>query len=103
MNYSKNDTNKYNFLKSKYVDKVPVIVDCTLLKEKKYLVPANFTFGQLLYFLRKRVTGLQPSEALYIYVKRNNTDIIPITHELVTKYEYGNFVFITLKKENTFG
>lgn len=100
----KNKSNKYNFLKSKYIDKTPVIVTSSFLKEKKYLVPDNFTFGQLLYYLRRRAqNSIKPSEALYIYVTYKGTERIPMTHEQITEYENGDYVYVTIKKENTFG
>jgi len=100
----KSKDNKYSFLKSKYMDKTPVIVTSSFLKEKKYLVPDNFTFGQLLYYLRKRSKdSIKPSEAIYIYVHSGPIKHIPMTHELITKYENGDYVYVTVKKEPTFG
>lgn len=103
MNYYDKDKKKYAFLKSKYVDKIPVLVNCSFLKDTKYLVPDDFTFSQLLFFLRRRVPDLKPSEAIYMYVKKNNEYVIPVIHDKVTKYEKGDYVHIDLKKENTFG
>lgn len=96
--------NKYNFLKSKYVDKTPIIVKSSFLKESKYLVPDTFTFGELLYYLRKRAKGsINSSEALYIYVHSDKHERIPMTHELVRNYENNDYVYVTVKKETTFG
>ena len=93
---------KYSLLKSKYYDRTPVIVDSDDIKQKKLLVPIEFTFGELLFFLRKKMK-VKPSEATYIYVKENNSVFIPITNEFVSKYEHNDFVYICIKKENTFG
>ena len=93
---------KYTILKSKYIDKTPVIVDSDDIEKQKLLVPDNFTFGQLLFFLRKKMK-INASEAAYIYVRKNKSFFLPISHEFVSKYEHNDYVHVCVKKENTFG
>lgn len=97
-------------IKNKYPDRIPVIIkksnsnDPIPDKPNKYLVPKDFSVGEFLYTIRKKIS-LHPSKALFIFV--NNT-ILPATSELIkTLYElYKNddgFLYFTICSENTFG
>jgi GABA(A) receptor-associated protein len=97
-------------LKEKYPGKVPIFVekaknskDVPDLKKHKFLVPSNFTVGQLLYLIRRQI-NLPPEKALYIFI--NNT--LPTSSTLLAEL-YNNFksndgaLRVVYTSESTFG
>ena len=92
----------YYKLKSKYPDKVPLIVDCPLLKKKKYLVPLDMTISCLICYFRKKMV-LKPTEAVYVLIKYDDCSVIPKHSDLISMYEKSNVICMSIKMENTFG
>ena len=99
------------FLKTKYPDKIPLVVQLTLKSaghdgkiKSKYAVPCNFTIGELLYEFRKTLK-LKPENALFIFV--NNKLMLPTASYVKDVYaQYKNddgFLRIHLCEENVFG
>lgn len=92
----------------KYPDKIPIIVETNdtqlpYLTKTKYLTPKDLIFGQILYVIREKL-NLPPEKALFMFV--NNT--IPSTSDLIKsvydKHKHkDNFLYISVKSENTFG
>jgi hypothetical protein len=103
---------------SKYFDKVPVIVAAGTqhtpdLKEHKYLVPKEFTMGQLQYTIRSRL-NLKPDQALFMFVvrfSRNMDEVLeefmPVASKLVGQvYNENNhegYLCVKYMLESTFG
>jgi len=54
--------------------------------------------GQLISYLRKRMK-LNPSESIYIFIG----NVIPTSTQYLRTYEKNDYIYITIKKENTFG
>ena len=94
---------------SKYPDRVPVLV---VMKEKriklakcKYLVPLDITMGQLVYVIRKNITDLSDTEAVFFFI--NDKKMLPPTSALVQemyhKHQKDGFLQLDVALENTFG
>ncbi len=97
--------NRYKYLKSKYPDKIPVIVKGINIDKKKYLVPNDFTISQFVYIIRKQLE-LKPEQGLYCMIKYGGDkgcSIIPKHSDLVSQYEKGDYLHIYFVLENTFG
>ena len=98
-------------IRKKYPERIPVIVEkdksCKNLDDidkHKYLFPADLTIGQLLYVIRKRIKGMDPSKALFVFVGKSMpcmTDTIAVLYD-GHKDEDG-FLYFTYSGENTFG
>lgn len=91
----------------KYPERVPIIIetsaDLPYLDKKKYLVPKEFTVGQFISILRKRIK-LAPEKAIFLFV--NNT--IPPVSQLIGRIDEQHrspdgFVYFFLAGENSFG
>jgi GABA(A) receptor-associated protein len=94
----------------KYPDRIPVIVerlrDKSSLPEidnKKFLVPSDMTFSQLMYVIRKSIK-LSPEKAIFFMVN----DVLPPNSALMSQiYEEHKslckFLIIYYDTENTFG
>jgi GABA(A) receptor-associated protein len=95
---------------TKYPDRRPVI--CERLKnakntpqidKKKYLIPNEFTIGQLIYVIRQRIK-LHSNEAVFIFI---NGKMIPSSSVIGTIYDTEHdedgFLYIFYSRENTFG
>jgi len=96
---------------NKYPSKIPIIcekskntsVDYPILDKNKYLVENEFTVGQFIYVIRKRMK-LPPEKALFLFVN----GMIPsggcLLLNLYEAYrENDNFLYLTYTFENTFG
>lgn len=94
----------------KYPDRVPVVIrrcdkckNIPDLDKTKYLVPYDYTLGQFVYILRKRMR-LTPSMAMFVFID----NVLPSTSESML-YLYNKFkrsdslLYITYSGENTFG
>ena len=102
MDYNKN---YYNHLKGKYPDCVPIIVDSECILDKyKYLINTEMTIGNLMCYIRQR-NKLKPFEGYFIFAENillQQTQTIQDVYNLYANKE-NRFLFITIKKENTFG
>lgn len=94
----------------KYPNRVPVVIrkcnKCTNmpdLDKTKYLVPDEYTLGQFIYIIRRRLR-LKPSMAMFVFID----NVLPSTSETML-YLYNNLkssdhlLHITYSGENTFG
>jgi GABA(A) receptor-associated protein len=93
----------------KYPDRVPVIVeknqgsDLPEIDRKKFLVPADLSFGQMIYVIRKRIR-LPPDMAIFLFI---NNCLVPASALMSQIYKEqcdpNGFLFITFSDESTFG
>ena len=96
-------------VKSKYVNRIPVIV----LKDKrsvmadidknKFLVPKDMSITQFMYIVRKRIK-MKPEEALFVLVNGgliNGNKLMGDIYE--NKKNEDGFLYMTYTSENTFG
>ena len=96
-------------LKSKYPDRVPIVVEkdnkssLANIDRNKFLVPHELTLGQFLIIIRQRCK-LDPSQSIYLFC--GNT-IPPTSHTIGSIYKESKdedgFLYITYCAENTFG
>ncbi len=95
----------------KYPDRIPIICersftsgkDCPIIDKKKYLVPHDFTIGQFLFIIRKRMK-LPPEKAIFLFIndKIHNTSRL-LSNIYETDKDIDGFLYITYASENTFG
>ena len=107
-----NEKIDYNILekiKEKYPDKVPIIIreihPHLELSRRKYIVPKDITYGQLLFTIRSKMKNLKSSEALYLLAGKKYT-FVPITKTIGStfdEYNENGFILLTVTKESTFG
>ena len=94
----------------KYPDRVPIFVDkeknvnLPELEKKKFLVPNNFTFGEFIFLVRKRIM-LNSSHALFFFTENgcliNTSDLMS---DVYKKYKDENGICkFKYAPENTFG
>ena len=102
--------NIYQLIK-KYPDRIPIICersnvsnnDCPIIDKNKFLVPFDFTFGQFLLIIRKRMK-LPPEKAIFLFINNkihNSSQLISSIYDN-NKSENG-FLYVTYTSENTFG
>lgn len=98
-------------IRDKYPDKIPIICEkrtgdhqVPQLIKFKYLVPSDFTVGQFVYTIRKKIQ-LSSDQALYIFLEDNT--LPPTSQQLGLLYEQSKnedgFLYIIYAGENTFG
>ena len=96
-----------NLLKSKYPNKIPVIIYSKEieLRKRKYLIEAQMTLGQLMYIVRKNMINVNENEALFLFTKNNKLLRMSCMFCMISLDEYNDdgFLVFTLTKENTFG
>ena len=95
-----------NKLKKKYPTKIPVVVftnDSINIDKRKYLIGQDFLFSQLMTIFRKRITGLNEAEGLYMFIGHKQK-LVPLSKSIGELYdENDKYLKITITKENTFG
>ncbi len=106
------DAKKISQLRSKYPDRIPILVtkatntraEIPDLDRNKFLVPYDYTMNSLMYVLRKRLPQLQPHQAIFVFVGHT---LIPANEPLYNVYEQhrspDGLLRITYALENTFG
>lgn len=111
-NFSFNDRlSKSNELIMKYPDRIPIICEQSatstdtylLLDKNKYLVPHNFTLGQFLCIIRKRLK-LSPEKTIFLFIEENFYSSNQLLSNIYdTNKDKDGFLYITYAFENTFG
>ena len=99
-------------LREKYPGRIPIIVEraknCNPeipeLDKKKYLVPSDFTIGQFVYVLRKRIK-LSAEKALFLTTR---SGLLPPTASNLGLIDKGHMdkdgsLYLVYTGENTFG
>ena len=92
----------------KYPNRFPIICETAKnndlnLDKHKYLIPRDFTFGQFIYILRKRME-IKPEQGVFIFI---NNILVPTAGIISNVYrEYKDddgFLYMVVSTENTFG
>lgn len=94
----------------KHPDRIPIIVErdpnnknMPVIDRCKYLVPKDFSMGQLLYVVRKRIK-IKPEEGLFFFVGNSLVATSSLLSELYSKNkDIDNFLYINYVGESTFG
>jgi GABA(A) receptor-associated protein len=96
-------------IRSKYIDRIPIIVEPhsstdVSLDKNKYLVPSDFTVGQFVYVIRKRI-NLSPEKSLLMFI--NNTlpqNSVNISEVYLNHSDKDGFLYFSYTTDmNTFG
>ena len=96
---------KFIHIKEKHPNYIPIILtsDCSLDKYK-YLINKEMTVGNLMCYIRQR-NKLNHFEAYFVFADNillQQSQTIQQVYDLYANKE-NNFLFLTIKKENTFG
>tara|TARA_B100001059_G_C17828065_1_gene582770 strand:- start:794 stop:1138 length:345 start_codon:yes stop_codon:yes gene_type:complete len=98
-----------NRILTKFTQRIPVICEkhkkCKLIDidKKKYLIPIDFSIGQFIYVIRKRLR-LSPDKAIFLFI---NGTIPSSSSAMIHIYDINKdsdgFLYITYDDENVFG
>ena len=98
-----------NRILKKFSQRIPVICEKSKksklldIDKKKYLIPSDFTVGQFIYVIRKRLL-LSPDKAIFIFI---NGTIPSTSSTMIHVYDMNKdsdgFLYITYDDENVFG
>jgi GABA(A) receptor-associated protein len=96
-------------IRAKYPDRIPVIAEraenSTLpnIDKKKYLVPADLTFSQFIYVIRKRIK-LAADEALFLFVNNTIPAASALMSDIYKEHRDGDlFLYVIFREEGVFG
>lgn len=96
------EATSYLSVKARYPNFIPAIVKCNdtriQLTKTKFMMAKDANFGTVMLCIRKFITT-EKGDAIIFMI--DNKIINP--NIMVRELEIGNFVYITLMKENTFG
>ena len=105
----------FDRIKTKFIDRIPVIVDCCKnldksMKKRKFLVPNDVSTSHLLYSIRKHI-NLDSSAAIFMFIDNNlscsNTMMSEIYENYLRKHknkdDFDNFLYVYITTENAFG
>lgn len=102
-------TAEANKIKTKYPDRVPVIVErvtnsqITQIDKRKYLVPNDITVAQFMWIIRKRIS-MPPEKALFLFVNKVVPTSAMTMGEIYQEHrDEDGFLYIQYSGENTFG
>jgi GABA(A) receptor-associated protein len=93
----------------KYPDRIPVIIEKSAssrienIDKRKFLVPTDLTFGQLIGVVRKRI-NISKEKAIFLFCQNTipaSTTVVGTIYESF-KDEDG-FLYLEYSGENTFG
>ena len=107
--YLKKHKNDAQMLREKYPTRIPIIItkdpksDISEIDKKKYLVPEDYTVGQFVLTVRRRIE-LPSHKAMFVFID----NILPATSDLISnvyneKKDVDGFLYMTYSGENTFG
>lgn len=90
---------------------LPIIVepggtDGPMLDKRKFLVPRDLTGGQLLYVIRRRLSGMRAEQALFLFVQGSDR-LVPchacMSQIYQTHRSEDGFLYLRYAFENAFG
>ncbi len=97
-------------IREKYPNSIPVIVepknglDAPKLDKNKFLVPDEFTMGQFIHVVRKRIEKLKSDQALFFFVDNELIAPMSMMGQLYEqKQEEDGYLHIVYSTESTFG
>ena len=95
-------------MKSKHPDRLPIIVEpkstnIVQIDKRKFMVPKDLLFGQLVYVIRKRL-HIHKDQGLFVFA---NGKLIPSSHTIQDIYsknfDEDGFLYVIYDFENVFG
>jgi GABA(A) receptor-associated protein len=97
-------------IKEKYPGRIPIIImKGTLdtpfrLERNKFIVSQDVAFGKIAIDIRKEISNLSPSQALFYMVNNTLLSHSSLMSQIYSKYaDPDGFLYITCYSENTFG
>ena len=92
----------------KYNDRVPIVIEPSRelnIDKKKFLSPGDISVSQFMYIIRKRIRGLSPAQAIFLFTE-NNT--FPPSSTLMSDvyYNYHNrdgMLYVKIGLESVYG
>ena len=98
-------------VRTKYPDRIPIFITKVAKKNDtlpdisrhKFLVPATFTYAELIYTIRKWLK-LPPQHAIFVFIKNTIPSSSEFIIDLYDKYKSPDHVLrVEYTSENTFG
>ena len=97
----------------KYPDRIPIICEKSAyehqnsilpdLDKQKYLVPADLTIGQFMFFIRRRLK-LSPDKSLFLFIGKHVAPTSAVISSLYQDHRNEDgFLYIAYSGENAFG
>ena len=92
----------------KYPQRIPVICEAISdeikIDKSKFITPADLTYGQFVYVIRKRAK-IKPEETIYLMLENNiapsqNMSMAQIYNQYASS---DGFIYIKVMKETSFG
>lgn len=93
-------------IKSKYYNRIPIIIDSKKeieLDKKKFIVPLDFTIGQFMYILKKKIITKSEQSIFLICNNKLVTNTELISNLYNNDKDTDGFLYIIITIENTFG
>jgi len=95
-------------IRRKYPNRIPIIIesqskDLPQLENSKLLVPDNITIAQFMVIVRKKIK-LNNKQAIFLFINNTlpaNSAVLKDLYEL--HKEEDNYLYCSIKLENTFG
>lgn len=107
------DAKKLRHLRSKYPDRIPVLLvkakdTCVPLPDtlqQKFLVPCDHSMGAMTHVVRRLLPQLQPHQGIFLFVGASHIVSAHLTmQEVYDRYQSEDGLLrITYSLENTFG
>ena len=100
---------EFNRLRTKYPDRIPVIIESELLTKNKFLVPLDLHVSQLQFVVRKKLKKVYENESIFLFFRKGKKSLLKPSHQTIENIfnecvpNLDGFLYVDLQKENTFG
>lgn len=102
--------NEHYKILQKYPDRIPIICkrspapsnDCPIMNKNKFLVPFDFTIGQFMFAVRRRM-NLPPEKAIFLFIDNQLYNSSQLISNIYDKDNENGVLYVTYTSENTFG
>lgn len=100
-----------NKLLEKYPDRIPVVItrsknksDIDDIDRNKFLVPSDYTIGQLVTVIRKRIK-IKAHQGIFVFINNKLPAVSSTVADVYAKHKDPNdgMLYVTYSGENTFG
>lgn len=98
-----------NRVLSKYLDKIPIICECSKfvnlpkLTTVRFLIPPDITAAHLVFIIRQRLK-LSSTESIFLYIEDYMLSSSTVIGDIyMQKKDKDGFLYIQYSKENVFG
>lgn len=99
-----------NTILQKYPNRIPIICkrstapnnDCPPMNKHKFLVPFDFTIGQFMFVVRRRMK-LAPEKAIFLFINNQLYNSSQLISNIYDNDNDNGVLYVTYTSENTFG